>query len=68
MAVKVDVIKANASLTDRRRKLVVLSSVAQNPLKPVIDESILKCAAGADSEILQSCLYGICVHETSTSR
>jgi site-specific DNA recombinase len=35
MAVKVDVIKANTSLTDRRRKLVVLSSVAQ---QEVIDD------------------------------
>ena len=35
MAVKGDVIKANTSLTDRRRKLVVLSSVAQQEVENI---------------------------------
>ena len=35
MAGKGDVIKANTSLTDRRRKLVVLSSVAQQEVENI---------------------------------
>ena len=36
MAVKVDVIKANTSLTERRRKLVILSSVAQQEVENIL--------------------------------
>ena len=38
------------------------------PFKSVVYESFLERAAGADSKILQSSLYGFCIHETSTSR
>ena len=63
-----DGIQKDAAFQNKMAGIRGYRDPVDRPLKSVIDESILERAAGADSEILQSCLYGFCIHETSTSR